>query len=154
MNWSNASVRTKTRVPGTTHYRAPQLATTRSRTSAPLTVRSLTSHQQTATQQTIQESDPNALDPITSKYISNLQGQIHLLELESKLLKERVSAQNANDVDLDGIDANEVNPKIRALRREYQLLEERCKAEKEVCFVFMIATNSQYTKLSTIFNVN
>lgn len=69
-------------------------------------------------------------------YIANLQGQIHLLEMETKILKEKVANGagergsifgGADDMDVD------VDPTMRELRRLYLKLEQDWKDERAVC---------------------
>ena len=70
-------------------------------------------------------------------YISNLQGQIHLLEMETKMLKEKVATGAASRSALfGGEDDNEdVDQPMRELRILYKKLEEDLRAELEVCTV-------------------
>lgn len=141
MYWSTAGTHTKSRAPGTTHYQAPKLSTVRPKTPDSLTISAIGRRPviketvRVAPKPPVQESDPNVIDPITSKYISNLQGQIHLLELESKILKERVSAsENAqkDSLNLEAVDPSDVDPTIRELKMMYQKLERDAKTEKQV----------------------
>lgn len=138
MEWSRSRPNSKSRTAGTTHYKAPELLTTKGKPTPPLLIRPVTARPRIREipPEPPHETDSSTLDPVTTKYISNLQGQIHLLELESKILKERLAAgeeDQQNALKLDEVDSSEVNPTLQELRRQYAKLEEKTKDEKEVC---------------------
>ena len=122
------------RLPGTMPYRTAELTKSKSKTTAPLTVRPITPRhppQKQIVEQPVQQ-DEGPVDEYTKKFISNLKGQIHLLELEAKLLNERLASTQASQTDV-GIDAGEVNPTLRRLREMYRQREKEAKTAKQVC---------------------
>ncbi|KAA6372417.1 MAG: hypothetical protein EZS28_032057, partial [Streblomastix strix] len=72
----------------------------------------------------------------TQTYIANLQGQIHLLELEAQLLKEKVNEGGAQlesktvGTDLDLVQTTTLDPPMRELRSLYQKLERDYKEDR------------------------
>ena len=77
------------------------------------------------------------MKPQVQTYIANLQGQIHLLEMETKILKEKVATGSAQQNSLfggDDVDV-EVDPTMRELRRLYLKLEQDWKEERAVCIL-------------------
>ena len=151
--YPSQQVNTTSRVPGSTSYRTRDLQPKR-KTTAPLTIRPISTRQpskQLLDQTTPQEDGP--LDEFTAKFISNLQGQIHLLELESKILHERLSASDASNLDTD-VDSSELDPKMRELRALYRKREEEANRDKQVghlisilsTFLFFIVFIRNYKK--------
>ena len=80
----------------------------------------------------------NKADDSVSVYISHLQGQIHLLEMEVKVLKEKVGTQpsqgGAFSSGADNTDL-EIDPTIRDLRLLYMKTEQDWKEEQQVYFL-------------------
>ena len=71
-------------------------------------------------------------NPQVQTYIANLQGQIHLLEMETKMLKEKVANGTTNSASL--ITGDEpVDGPLQDLHMLYRKLLEDIKAELEVC---------------------
>ncbi|KAH7821964.1 uncharacterized protein MONOS_1174 [Monocercomonoides exilis] len=132
MQWSVNQPNSQARQPGTTHSRTPKAVTVRPFQTGPITIRSIPTAQTTPLPQPQIEADQEDSEVFTQKFISNLQGQIHLLELESKLLKERLSGdQEKKGPDLDEVDTSDVDPALRELRKMYHELEQEGKNEKE-----------------------
>lgn len=142
--WSSSQTKSKSRPVGTTSYYGarPTSATQSSlKSSNPLIIHS---YQQQTQRTQLRNTDTvgETIDQQTKSYIANLQGQIHLLELESKILKERLSSgegdRKGGILDLDGVDSTDVDPTIRELRKMYLKLEQESKDEKEVCNITFI----------------
>lgn len=86
--------------------------------------------------ETLSKTHPrSAKDATLQNYVANLQGQIHLLEMEIKILKEKVAKEGsgrgplslgADDVDI------EVDPTMRELRLMYLKLEKDWTEEQKV----------------------
>ena len=82
----------------------------------------------------IVQNSPNP-PPAAQKYISHLQAQIHLLEVETKMLKEKVTAQAATKgVFSGGTDDQdtEVDPTMRDLRMMYMKLQQEMDDDRDV----------------------